>query len=343
LYTVFLGESGFPRKSSSIGYESDFFRVFTEPEACPELRIHAGFGSGEGFARFLLGEREKTDLSLLGVPVVLLLDELKLFVDKCQQQTGGIGLSLVSTLYEQNRFENTTVRKPILIPECYVSLLAASTLDTFGQIWASEFLSIGFPNRLLLVPGITTKRVALPWKPDSTVLESLQNRVKRFFEKVVNRHRKGCNRIDIEPAAQGAWEACYASLERSIHARRLDALFFRLSQILALTNEQFVITKEVALAAIDVVHWQLQVRKLHDPIDAANTVARIEEGIRRNLQAHGTMTARELKLWVNARRCGVWIWETALKNVCRSGDVRCLPGKPVRYEIETQTADECSQ
>ena len=53
--------------------------------------------------------------------------------------------------------------------------------------------------------------------------------------------------------------------------------------LLAVNNLKGEVDEETIRKAIALCDWQLEVRKLYDPIDAEGKVARMEEGIRRVL------------------------------------------------------------
>jgi cyclophilin family peptidyl-prolyl cis-trans isomerase len=62
-------------------------------------------------------------------------------------------------------------------------------------------------------------------------------------------------------------------------------------------------------------------RKLHDPVDADNVTAKLEEKIRRQLEVRGPMTQRELIQFTNARRAGLYFFENAIKNLIKADEV----------------------
>jgi hypothetical protein len=63
------------------------------------------------------------------------------------------------------------------------------------------------------------------------------------------------------------------------------------------------------------------VRKLYDPIDAENAIAKMEESIRRHLKRE-QLKDYELKQKTGANRAGLWIYESALKNLQRAKEIR---------------------
>jgi len=66
--------------------------------------------------------------------------------------------------------------------------------------------------------------------------------------------------------------------------------------------------------------WQLDVRRECDPVDAENSIASLEEKIRRVLK-RGPVKKSELKRRCNYSRFGLWTWDTAIKNLMREGEL----------------------
>jgi hypothetical protein len=110
------------------------------------------------------------------------------------------------------------------------------------------------------------------------------------------------------------------NIERSIHAKRLDTYALRLMSLLAVNDLKNEIDEETVDRVTKLCDWQLAVRKIHDPIDADNKIAKLEESIRRQL-TNGPKTERELKQRVNANRAGLWAFDTAKKNLERAGEI----------------------
>ena len=90
--------------------------------------------------------------------------------------------------------------------------------------------------------------------------------------------------------------------------------------LLAINNLKTVIDTETTQAAIDLCNWQLEVRKLHDPIDADSVHAKMEELVRRHL-SKGALRDRELKQKVNANRVGIWVYDSAIKNLRKAEEI----------------------
>jgi hypothetical protein len=111
------------------------------------------------------------------------------------------------------------------------------------------------------------------------------------------------------------------SLEKSIYTKRLDVYALRLMSLLTVNELKTEVDTEVIKKVIALCDWQYLVRALHDPIDAANTIAAMEEKIRRVLKARGALTDRELRQYTNANRSGLWAYQAAKKNLMAHGEV----------------------
>ena len=107
-----------------------------------------GVGSAEGLQK---------RLEDIGGGLLLCLDEFKQFVSKCTI-TSSVLLPCVNTLFESNRYESRTKSVDINLTDAYLSLLAASTVQTYERTWDGSFTDIGFNNRLFLVPGTSQKK-----------------------------------------------------------------------------------------------------------------------------------------------------------------------------------------
>ena len=90
--------------------------------------------------------------------------------------------------------------------------------------------------------------------------------------------------------------------------------------MLAVNDYKTEIDEETVEKALALVDWQLEVRRDHDPIDAETKVAKIEERIRRQLR-RAPQKKRELRQSTNADRTGIRIFEWALGNLVRAGDI----------------------
>jgi hypothetical protein len=123
-----------------------------------------------------------------------------------------------------------------------------------------------------------------------------------------------------------AWEQWYNMLPASEHSRRLDTIGFRLLGLIALITDKDEVDLETVNTVTAIQKYVLNVRILTDPIDADNTISRLEEKIRRALGARGPLSRRELRRLTHADRAGLWAFEAAVKNLISALDVQYQSG-----------------
>jgi hypothetical protein len=328
-YTVLLGASATAKKSSAISFTDRFFHLVRpdSEERAAYFRTIYGLGSGEGIARAI-----KED----GRPILLYLDELKVFVNKTKQE-GSIGLPLVNILFDQNYWDNFTVEKKrtISLRNAYLSLLAASTTATYESMWTANYLDIGFLNRLFTVLCARTRRVAFPRPLPDGPLRELAAATRRQIDAIVG--RRGPTVFALDRDAEDRWGEWYAALEDTPYARRLDAIGMRLFLPLAVTTGAATITRDLVDRVIAILDYELRVRRLTDPIDAENNIAKMEEKIRRSLRERPGAKNRALQKRVHAERPGLWCFNAAVRNLIENGELHVdrasrtlFPGAPRR-------------
>jgi hypothetical protein len=271
------------------------------------FNVRYGLGSPEGLQKII---EEK------GGGLLLVFDEFKAFVDKAKIQNS-VMLPAISTLFESNIYENATKTSHICIKNAHVSLLAASTIETYEAIYSNAFIAIGFPNRVFIVTGTAEKQYAVPPQLPQKDNEVLKKNLLEVMSHVVDGLQ-----LSLSPDADEIYRQWYLCIEDSIHAKRLDTYALRLMQLLAVNDLKTVIDQECVEKAIALCNWQLDVRKRHDPIDAENVIANMEEKIRRQLE-RGPMKERDLKSKVNYKAKGIWVWDTAKKNLEKAGEIWC--------------------
>jgi hypothetical protein len=294
LYVVLLGESADDRKSTALLKVTEFFR-----DAVDGFHVCWGVGSAEG-----LQERLEESNQLL-----LCFDELKQFISKCKIKTSVL-LPCVNTLFESNRYENRTKQSDVRIENAYLTLLAASTIQTYENTWTSQFTDIGFNNRLFLVPGTGERRFPIP----AMIPEANKQQLQRGLAEILG-HVGPRLELHRTPAATDLYARWYKARPKSIHAKRLDTYAMRFMTLLAVNELKQEVDEQVVRQVISLCDWQYQVRELHDPIDADNSVAKMEESIRRNLRTKGPLKDWELKRGVNAHKAGLWAYDKAKKNL----------------------------
>jgi hypothetical protein len=300
LFTLLLGESADDRKSTAIDKTVDFFS-----ETLEGFAVCRGVGSAEGLQKLF---QEKPHL-------LLCFDEFKQFVSKCRVD-GSVLLPLVNSLFESQRFETHTKTVKICVQNAGLSLLAASTTDTYQQTWSQAFTDIGFNNRLFLVVGKGGRKFAFP-KPIPEMDKFLiRNRLREALRFV------GTGRqLSITPDAEARFQDWYLSRETSVHSKRLDGYGLRLMQLLAVNDLKESIDLETVARVVSLCDWQLTARKLNDPIGADNVVAKLENNIRRQLEVRGIMSEAALRKWVHSDTHGLYYFNCALVNLEKAGIV----------------------
>jgi hypothetical protein len=301
LFTLLLGESADDRKSTALSKTTDFFR-----DALTDFQVCWGIGSAEGLQKRLEGNPQ----------LLLCFDEFKQFVSKCKID-GSVLLPCVNTLFESNRYESRTKNYDINLEDVYLCILAASTVQTYERTWDSSFTDIGFNNRLFLVPGSGEKKFSFPKRIAIAERSWLKTRLGETIRQVED----GLE-LNITEDAEVLYHEWYMNLERTIHAKRLDTYAMRFMILLAINEGKREIDIGIIDKAIRLMNWQLEVRKLHDPIDADGQAAKMEEKIRRTLRAKGPLTDRELKRFAHVERSGLWVFTMAIRNLQGANEIR---------------------
>lgn len=305
LYTLLVGESATDRKSTCINLTTKLFKKYISG-----FKIHFGIGSPEGLQK-LVEEDEETDTP---TSLLMVFDEFKAFCDKAGIRNSVL-LPAINTLFESNIFENVTKKNHINIQNAHVSVLAATTLETFENIYDPKFIQIGFPNRVFVIIGTAEKQYSIPPQipadEEQILVENLVAVLKHVGTGLV---------LDLTPDAYQFYDDWYMNLSESVHAKRLDTYSLRLAMILAVNNLKHEIDLETIKQATALCDWQLQVRKRYDPIEAESSIAHMEEKIRRHLSA-GPLPERVLKQKTSYNKKGLWVWESATKNLQRANEI----------------------
>lgn len=309
LYTVLLGESASTRKSTAIYETTAFF------EAYDNFHTLEGSGSGEGVARVI---RDRN-------PLLLSYDEFKIMVDKAKIQNATL-LTVLNILFEKNELENPVkkVKDSIGIRDGYLSLLAASTIDTFRTLFTTAFLNIGFINRLFLVPGESNRKDSLPDPIGTELIDRLRANLNRTLARV------GTYAVmPLLPKAKEMFDAWYmgeldnAEMIKSPHCKRLDTYAHRFMPLLAVNEGRPAIDLPIVEKVLKLVNWEFRVRQIYDPIDADNKAARMEENIRRVLKASPDgVTEGDMKKAVNSPYYGMFIYNHAKESLKKAKEMR---------------------
>jgi hypothetical protein len=140
----------------------------------------------------------------------------------------------------------------------------------------------------------------------------------------------------LTTSARACWEEWYLGRAGSVFERRLDTYGHRLMLLLAAVSGRDIVDADIATAVVDLLRYQLDVRRECDPVDAENSIAAMEEKIRRAL-ARGRLGRRELMRRVHYDRFGFWVWNTATENLTQAGELFYDP-KTQDYWIEASVA-----
>ncbi len=308
LYVVLVGESADDRKSTAVDAGVDHFRLVLDKD----FNYCEGVGSAEGLQRILKKATEQYSDQSLGT--LLAFDEFKAFVSKCNIDNSVL-LPCVNTLFEKTRYESSVKKRDLIIDPAYLSMLAASTTETYERIYKPHFFHIGFPNRVFLVPGTTKRKYSLP--PEIPHQE--QGQMKQDLIQILEYAADGI-RYDITPEAGEYYHRWYMNREKSVHVKRMETYSLRLMMLLAANELKQEIDLDITQKATALCDWQVEVRKLYDPIDADSIYAQMEEKIRRHL-ANGPLKDWELKRKTGANRAGLHVYMTALGNLKRANEV----------------------
>ena len=314
IYMVLLGASADDRKSTAIDKTvNEFFRGAVE-----NFAVCHGVGSAEGLQKLLKDKRN----------LLLCLDEFKQFVSKCRID-GSVLLPFVTTLFESHKFEAHTKSSQISVDGAGLSILAASTVDTYQGVWSQAFTDIGFNNRLWLVTGRGSRKFAFPKAIPVAEKFTLINELRDVISFV------GSGRcLPITDEANEEFQRWYINRDSSVHSKRLDGYALRFMQLLAINDMKPEIDLEIIRKTIALCDWQLRVRKLNDPIGADNAVARLEQNIQRQLEIRGDLTESSLIRWVNARPVGLSLFQHAIANLEKANIIeQFMAGKKKMFRI----------
>ncbi|MBU1206448.1 MAG: DUF3987 domain-containing protein [Proteobacteria bacterium] len=315
-YTVTVGESADDRKSESIKKTVRFFESTLETGA---FRACYGVGSAEGLAN-RLKESPRT---------LLVFDELKSFVSKSAID-GAVLLPCVNSLFEDNRFHSMTKTHSIEIEDGRLSLLAASTQETFARMWSPAFLDIGFLNRLWLVKDHGERKYSIPREIPESEIRPLRQGLGELL-KVFEGARK--IRLPIEEEAREIFHEWYMAVEPSPFTKRLDGYGLRLMILFAVNEGESRITADIVSRVVNLLRWQHDIRRELSPIDAEGAIAKMEEQIRRVL-SRGPLPKRELQRRVTYQRAGIFVWNNAIQNLQRAREVSFDPKRQIYGLIE---------
>lgn len=246
--------------------------------------------------------------------LLLVYDELKSFVGKAMIE-GATLLPAVNTFFESNKFHSATKTHSIELNDVYLSLLGASTLETFSRMWTPAFLDIGFLNRLWLVKDHSERRFSIPKEIPPSEITGLHRKLGDLLKKFPNTIK-----LPITESARAIFDEWYFKIEPSPFTKRLDTYGLRLMILLTVNQGDWEVTEETVSKVVELLQWQLKIRREVDPIDAEGSIAKMEEMIRRTL-ANGPLIKRDLQNKVNYTRIGIFAWNAAIRNLLGANEI----------------------
>ncbi len=302
IYALLLGESSDVRKSTALRKTIEFFK-----ETVRDFKVCWGVNSAERLSKVLKG----------GIPALLCLDEFQQFLGKCRIENSVL-LPMVTTLFESLIYEAHTKTSDVFVEDAHLSLLAASTEETHAKTWDPGFTAIGFSNRLWIVPGYGKRKFAFP----KQVPEGEKGPIREGLIKTL-KFAGGSLELGMTPEANRMFDDWYLNYETTVHAKRLEGYALRFMTLFCANECKLEIDSEIVSKVTALCDWQLEVRRIYDPIDADNTIAEMEERIRRYLrQDRLTETMLKRKLHRIISRSGTWCFTTALRNMKAAGEIR---------------------
>ena len=320
LYTLLIGQSADARKSTILDKTVEIFK-----DAMDGFSTTWGINSAEGLAKLFSKKESNT-------PILAIFDEFKTFISKCKIDNSVL-LPMTTSFFESNIYEAHTKRLDITIKDAHLSILAASTINTFERMWSPAFLNIGFLNRIFIIPGDSEKKFSIPQKIDDGLKQSIKD-VLRDIAKYIKTNRGSNDKfiLPINKNAQEIYHQWYMNLDRSEYTKRLDALSLRFMILLAINVQKTSIDTGIVKKVIKLMNWQYKVRKAYDPIDADNSMAKMEQSIRRCLLKKNCLKDWELKQATGANRQGLWIYSNALKNLVIHKEIKLSKKKWILIE-----------
>jgi hypothetical protein len=318
LFGVVIGKSGRTRKSAGINLARDLFKGTDAPQTIIE-----GFGSAEGLL-VRLGDKEE-----LAEPFVLHMDEISLIASKTDIN-GSAGIAAFHKLFEDHDYDHPLAKDDYNVRNAYLSLIGASTLEDFTKAWSGKHEDAGFFSRLLLVAGDADKRIPRPVDPDPVASAELLRELNDLASSVII----GPVRIlTMDADAEEVWAKFYDSFGDGPEWNRIDTYGLRLMVIQAVLRGERTVTRGNVRQIVDFLQYEVAVRAAVSPVVAENPVAKMEEMIRRHLAPGCKCSKRELQRRTNYSRSGIEIFNRALSNMQRDGEILASTkaGKSILY------------
>jgi hypothetical protein len=319
LYLAILGESADDRKSAGMKRNVNHYRDTIDD--FDGFHLLRGVGSGEGLARFYQPIEKVDKDEPPKTRALLCLDEFKTLIQKMQQDSSVL-LPVVTSLFEDNDYESLTKNRKIKIHNAHLSILAASTLDTYRTMFSPIFEDIGFLNRLFLVISNAEVKFSKPRDLPPEIENDLRRDLGEVLAFVESLSKGSVYQMPMTPEAEEIFDHWYKNRERGKFSKRLDTYGLRLMILLAINEKKDRIDQDIVEKAVDLLNYQLAARKFAHPISADSPIAKMEERIRLCLESKLVMTRTELKKECGVRAGGITIFVQAIKNLAQEGEIK---------------------
>jgi hypothetical protein len=282
--------------------------------------------------------------------VILSYDEMSILVEKSNIQNASL-LSTITSLFEKTYHKARTKESNMNISQARISLLCASTLETFLGMFSEKYQKIGFINRLFLVPSRSEKSFAVPKRVPEKFYAQLQEElrnVRLFINRLARTEGQGdLYYMPMEKEAEMIWSECYDSIRqmKSEVASRLDGYAMRLMVLLAINQQKEYIDAQTAQDAVDLINWQKGVRLQNWPRSYAHAAAELEDNIRRCFYEKSDWTKTELRIKCKFKRYSNRFVERALQALSDNGEIMMAEqkaegrGRPTQVDRRLKLAE----
>lgn len=298
LYTLLLGESADARKSTAITQIHKFWQYCEIP-----VNDCWGANSAEGL------EDMMKDMN----NTILMYDEFSSFIMKARIESSVLR-EMVNQLFDRNKYEGRTKHNKIGLNDVHLTLLAATTDETYETLFDDSFTRIGFTNRLLLIPGDNNNK---EFHRVPKIPEKDKDAIKTQLIDIID----NAGDMSISPNADKVWKSWYGARRKDEFSKRLDEYLMRLAVLIALSDKKYNIDDVTIRKAIAIVDWQYKVRTTFLPNEGIDKIGQMENRIKHVLKRHGSMSYAKLKNKCKAFRYSSWIFKTAISNNLLEGEI----------------------
>ncbi len=305
-FGVAIGKSGRTRKSAGQNAARDLFKAAISDKQT----IVEGFGSAEGLLSVLTEQASKH-------PTILHLDEINILASKTSI-SGSAGIAPLHKLFEDHDYDHRLSQTKHTVKDAYLSVISASTLEDFTTTWDVKHQDAGFFSRLLIVAADTDRRIHRPVDPDPVKLAELVQEVENLVSSLIADPRV----LEMDKEADVLWKAFYDAFGDSPEWNRIDTYGFRLMAVQAVLRKETSVSKANVQEIIEFLQYEVAVRAAVAPVLGENPIAKMEESIRRQLPESETMRKRDLQHATNANRRGIEVFERAIGNMARIGEIQ---------------------